>query len=449
MFFKRIESSGLAHYSYMAGDQGQLVVIDPRRDVDVYLEQAHRQGAAIVAILETHRNEDYIIGSRELSELTGAQIYLSGHEDFGYEYGTMIRDGFTLEAGGLIFQAIHTPGHTVGHLCYALYEKGRETPYMVFTGDSLFTGDLARTDFYGRENLEQMTGHLYESVFKKLLPLGDEVLIMPAHGAGSACGQSMEERPYSTLGYERRYNVQLQDQSKEGFIQRFGRMRERPRHFDRMRQLNVKGAAPLGLGFSLQPVSLDKAVKDIILVDCRPREAFFGGHIPGSVYMNPQSLSSYLGAVLDLDTPIAFVTDETQTDVLEDVYRQSLRIGFDQVRGFVPDAIGEWQNAGNSLEPLRAVSAREFMGLTDDYLLLDIRKENELRDTDPKEHRLHIPLEELYARHHEIPRDKPVYVLCTSGNRSTTAASLLKRHGHDPRVITGGSLALQELKAHH
>ncbi|GAB1399016.1 hypothetical protein MASR1M66_04680 [Aminivibrio sp.] len=153
MFFKRIKTEGLAHYSYMVGDGGSLAVIDPMRDVGVYMHEARKAGMKIESVLETHRNEDFLVGSRELGEKTGARIYISGHENLEYEYGEKIQEGFELTLGSLRLKAVHTPGHTLGLLSYVLYEKDREEAYMAFTGDCLFMGGLGRTDFYGRENL--------------------------------------------------------------------------------------------------------------------------------------------------------------------------------------------------------------------------------------------------------------------------------------------------------
>lgn len=447
MFFKRIESKGLAHYSYMIGDKGKMLVIDPKRDIEVYLEVARKEGLSIDYILETHRNEDYIVGSIELRSMTGAKIYISDHEDLGHVYGEKIRDGFEIKLGDLVFKALHTPGHTLGHLSFALYEKERSTPYMVFTGDSLFMGDLARTDFYGEEKLEEMTGLLYDSIFEKLMPLGDDVLVMPAHGAGSACGQSMEDRPYSTLGYEKKYNEQLQDESKEAFISRFGTMRVRPKYFEKMKVLNVKGAEPLGLGMNLPPLSLEQIAKeDILILDCRPKEAYYGGHIPGSLHMGPDNLSAFLGTILELDTPFAFMVDESQMDVLEDLYFQSRRIGFENIRGFLTNGIDRWEISEKNLDTLSTITPEDFLSLETDYTLLDIRKETEKSEDDPKKNRISIPLEYLVEKYKEIPMDKPVYVLCASGSRSATGASLLKNFGYDSYVVSGGILALRKIR---
>lgn len=267
---KRIETEGLSHYSYIVGDGSDLAVIDPMRDIGVYMREARKAGMRIKHIFETHRNEDYVIGSMELAKKTGAKIYISAHED------------------------------------------GKNDPYLVFTGDCLFMGDLGRTDFYGRENLAKMTGLIYDSIFEKLMPLGDDVLIFPAHGPGSACGISMDDRPYSTLGYERRYNPVLQVSSKEELIDTFGYMRIKPEYFERMEVLNVEGAPFLGEEVILNALTV-KEVKemmdDILLVDVRTKEAYFGGHIPGSIYMSKSNISTFIGAIFSPDSKVLFAID--------------------------------------------------------------------------------------------------------------------------------------------
>ena len=187
MLFERFESKGLAHYSYLIGDGNQAAVIDPRCDGDVYVQTAGQEGMRITHILETHRNEDYVTGSVELASRTGAVIHHSAHDDLDYGYGEAIRDGEVLRIGRLKLEALHTPGHTLGHMSYLLYDP-EGAPWVIFTGDALFAGDVGRTDFYGRDRLEEMTGLLYESLFHKILPLGDQVVLCPAHGAGSVCG---------------------------------------------------------------------------------------------------------------------------------------------------------------------------------------------------------------------------------------------------------------------
>ncbi len=442
MFFKKIVTEGLAHYSYMIGDGTDLAVIDPMRDVEIYMETAREAGMRIKYIFETHRNEDFVIGSMELAEKTGAVIYISGHEDLGHVYGETIRDGFQLDMGDITLKAIHTPGHTLGHMSYAVYEKGVDQAYLVFTGDCLFMGDLGRTDFYGEENLEKMTGLLYDSVYNKLLPMGDHVLMCPAHGAGSACGDAMDERPYSSLGYEKATNELLQMPSREAFIKNFARMRIKPRYFETMEVLNVKGAEFVGNDVVLNPLTVAEiaAMKDeVVLVDTRYKEGFIGGHIPGSIFLPKGNLSAFLGSIYTPDVKIAFVIDGTVGE-MEEIYWYCRRMGFDNLVGYLPEGIEMWQQSGNEVDQLKTISAKQYkeMPKREDFILVDIRDYNEMKERDPSENKVNIPLKSLYENLGKLDEHKTMYVLCGSGNRATTAAAYLRVRGFDPVVITGG-----------
>lgn len=442
MFLKKFETEGLAHYSYMIGDANDIAVIDPMRDVEIYMHEARKAGMRIKYIFETHRNEDYVIGSMELADKTGATIYISDHEDLGHVYGEKIQDGFKLDIGKITLKAIHTPGHTLGHMSYAVYEEGMDKAYMVFTGDCLFMGDLGRTDFYGEENLEKMTGLLYESVFEKLLPLGDHVLLCPAHGAGSACGDSMDERPYSSIGYEKATNRMLQMSSKEEFIEKFARMRIKPRYFERMEVLNVKGGDFVGNDVVLNALTVDEVAEmkeDILLIDSRTKEGYIGGHIPGSIYLPKGNLIAFLGSIYFPDDKIAFVIDGKMGE-MEEIYWYCRRIGFDNIVGYLPDGIETWQESGYEVDQLATISAKEYkeMPKEDDFILLDIRDYNEMESRDPDENKVSIPLKSLYENLEKLDPTKTIYVLCGSGNRATTAAAYLKVKGFDVIVITGG-----------
>lgn len=444
MFFKKFETEGLAHYSYMIGDADDITVIDPMRDVHIYMHEARKAGLRIKYILETHRNEDFVVGSMELAEKTGATIYISDHEDLGHVYGEKIQDGFELEMGKIKIKAMHTPGHTLGHMSYAVYETGIEKAFMVFTGDCIFMGDLGRTDFYGKENLNKMTGLLYESVFHKLLPLGDHVIVCPAHGAGSACGDSMDKRPYSSLGYEKVTNKVLQLGSKEAFIEKFARMRIKPRYFDRMEVLNVEGADFVGNEVVLGVLTVDEIAEmkdDILLIDARTKEGFIGGHIPGSIYLPKGNITAFLGSIYLPDDKIAFVIDG-QMGEMEEIYWYCRRIGFDNIVGYLPDGIEMWQEKGHEVVQLATISAKAYkeMPKNDDFILLDIRDYAEMEPQDPEENKVSIPLKSLYESLDKLVMDKhkTIYVLCGSGNRATTATAYLITKGYNAVVITGG-----------
>ncbi|MDP3450590.1 MAG: rhodanese-like domain-containing protein [Anaerolineaceae bacterium] len=443
MYFKMIETEGLAHFSYMIGDENDIAVIDPMRDVQVYMHEARKEGMRIKYIFETHRNEDFITGSLELAEKTGATIYISGHEELGHIYGERIRDGFQLDIGEIMIKAIHTPGHTLGHMSYAVYEKGVEEAYLVFTGDCLFMGDLGRTDFYGEENLKKMTELQYESVYEKLLTMGDHVLLCPAHGVGSACGESMDERPYSSVGYEKLTNKLLQFSTKQAFIKSFARMRIKPRYFERMEVLNVTGSDFVGNSVVLNTMTVDEVAKmkdDILLIDVRIKEGFIGGHIPGSIFLHKENLTAFLGSIYTPDVKIAFVIDGLVGE-MEEIYWYCRRIGFDNIVGYLPEGIEMWMKKGNEVCQLETISAKAYkdMPKSDNFILLDIRDDNEVETEDPDKNLIHIPLKILYKSLDKLDKKKVIYVLCSSGNRATTASSYLDGKGYHTVVITGGA----------
>ena len=240
MIFERIVSEGLAHYSYLAGDKNEALVIDPRRDVEVYVEKATKAGMRIAHILETHRNEDYLVGSMELADRTGAEVWHADSQ-WDYRYGRSVQPGQKWKAGRLEFEAIPTPGHTPGSMSYLLRDPTGLSS-MVFCGDALFAGEVGRIDLMGREKAAENAGQLFDSLFGKLLPLGDEVIVCPAHGAGSACGESISERLWTTIGLERKHNPRLQAKGKTEFVATLlNSQPERPPYFSRMEKAEPGG----------------------------------------------------------------------------------------------------------------------------------------------------------------------------------------------------------------
>ncbi|MDH5200289.1 MAG: MBL fold metallo-hydrolase, partial [Candidatus Bathyarchaeota archaeon] len=283
MIFERVKSKVVAHISYFIGSQNEAVVVDPRRDCGVYVEIAQREGMRIRYVFETHRNEDYVIGSRELAHLTGAEIYHGPWPVF--EYGETVGDGQEFFFGKLRVTAIHTPGHTPGCVSYAVadLDSGGET-VLVCTGDTLFIGDVGRTDFGGPER-RKWSESLYDSIFNKLLPLGDHVVLCPAHGSGSVCGGRIADRELSTLGLERLTNPLL-EMSREEFVEhKVEEHHEYAPYFRTMERLNVEGAPFVGCGPNPPPLKpsefKEKAGEGAIIVDTRPPPGFGAGHIKG------------------------------------------------------------------------------------------------------------------------------------------------------------------------
>jgi hydroxyacylglutathione hydrolase len=442
MVFQRIESEGIAHYSYLIGDGHRAVVIDPRRDCDIYIDRAVKNGFRIVAILETHRNEDYVIGSVELAERTGAEIW---HADgqLDYQYGQAVSDGQSWEAGRLKITAIHSPGHTPGSMSYLLHDPdGR--PWVIFTGDALFAGDVGRTDLLGMDRAEELAGLLHDTIFEKLLPLGDDIIVCPAHGSGSVCGSAIAERIWTTIGLERRLNPMLQLGSREEFIDTAARELERPPYFRRMERLNLEGASLPGGLPAPAPLTADefaqKAQTSIVL-DTRSNPGFCAAHVPQSLSIWLDGVPGFVGWFTPYDKPILLVNEADDTDR---VVRYLIRLGYDQLVGSLAGGMLAWHMAGQESGAIRTVTVQTLCALLDEeekLHVLDVRSDSEVASAGEIPDAQHIHITQLPHRMSEVPRDRSVYIFCGSGLRSTIAASLLQRQGWKNVAVVLGGLA--------
>ncbi len=442
VLFERFESEGLAHYSYLVGDGSQAAVIDPRRDVRAYVDSAARAGMRITHVLETHRNEDYVIGSLELARRTEAQVLHSGEDDLNYGYGESILDGETVNVGRLRLKALHTPGHTLGHMSYLLHDP-HGNPWIVFTGDALFAGDVGRTDFYGRDRLDEITGLLYDTLLGRLLPLGDEVIVCPAHGAGSACGTAIAERTWTTIGLERKHNPRLQHSDKEVFVASVGKMLEYPPYFRMMEVLNLEGPPAIGevpYVPPLRPLEFAARATDAQVVDTRMELGFGAAHVPGALSISLGRLSSFAGWFVSYNSPILLVTE---TDDVSEAMRRLTRMGYDDVAGYLGGGMLAWHTAGLASESIETVTVQELCKRLDrdeEPWILDVRSEQEVEGQEvPTAH--HVHLTQLPERMDDVLRNQRIYVFCGSGLRSMIAASVLRRAGYDDLTVVLGGLA--------
>ncbi|MDO8728083.1 MAG: rhodanese-like domain-containing protein [Candidatus Methanoperedens sp.] len=445
MFIRKIVSEGLAHNSYIVGDGDEAFVVDPRRDVDPYIEVADDECFKIRFVFETHRNEDYLIGSRELENLTGCKIMHGSHLDFGY--GEPARDGNVFKIGRLILRVLETPGHSPESLSFVLYSPGKNIPLAVFTGDALFYGDVGRTDLRGEENRVELASSLYDSLHGKLLPLGDHVVLYPAHGSGSACGGNIADLEISTIGYERATNPML-ELSKEEFIERKAmETLMMPPYFERMREQNQKGPEILNMK-RIKPMDatmVEDAIPHCVIIDTRSPLSFAGGHISGSYNIWMNGLSRFAGWIIEYDKDILLVTEDGEN--IETARRYLTRIGFDSILGYLCGGIEDWQNSGFPLEQsgIHTTSGLyESLKEKNDVFLLDVRERREYAQG-------HIPgtvniyVGDLEKRLEEVPSDMPVVAVCTTGNRSGLGASILKRHGYrEVHNLAGGMTAWKE-----
>lgn len=432
MFIEKIKSDGLAHLSYIVGDGDEAIVVDPRRDCDVYTEIAAREGVRIKHIFETHRNEDYVIGSCDLARRSGATILHGAGMDFAY--GEAVKDDDTFTIGDLQLRVLQTPGHTMESISLVLTDRNYgDTPVAVFTGDALFVGDVGRTDFFP-DQAREVAGMLYDSIFNKLLPLGDQTIVYPAHGAGSVCGDSMASREFSTLGHERRHNPALQKTEREAFIDyKVNEHHDQPAYFRKMEVYNKEGAPPLdGLPAPppMTPATAEQAVKNgAVLVDLRSPEAIAGAFIPGSLAIPLDMLPAYAGYLLGYDHDLVLMPEEREQVPV--AVRYLIRMGYERIGGYLQGGMHAWEVSGREYDHIGAIHANTLTRRLKegaDFTLLDVRKAPEFAAR-----RLHgathVFLGDLQDHLDELDKDKPVVTFCGSGRRAIIAASILKRHG--------------------
>lgn len=440
MLFKRIESKGLAHYSYLIGDGEQAIIIDPRRDIDVYTDLAFEAGMHIEHILETHRNEDYLIGSAELAARTGAKVWHADSE-LEYQYGESVQDGQEWRIGGLEIKARHTPGHTPGSISYILCSKD-SVPWMVFSGDALFAGDVGRVDLLGEEKMPEMAAMLYDTLYEKLLPLGDHVIVCPAHGSGSVCGSSIAAREWTTIGLERQLNPQLQYSDKNEFIHKISEMQERPPYFRQMEELNLQGRQTLDdlpIPKPLDAESFARQAEQSQVLDTRSELAFASAHIPGALSIWMDGLASFAGWFLSYEKPI-LLTDSGPEAV--QAVRTLSRLGYDNIAASLGGGMLSWHTAGKESLSIKTLTIQDLCRQLDKgekKWILDVRKQQELDSQGRIPNAHHIHLTQIDKHLDEIPTDNAITIFCGSGLRSMVAASYLQQKGRkNPQVVLGG-----------
>lgn len=450
---------GLAIASYIVGDErtGEAAVIDPTRDVEDFVQYARENDLHIRHILETHVHADFVSGARELkARLNGEpEIHCSGLGGAAWTppYADHVAaDGHEVRVGSIRLQAVHSPGHTPEHVSWALYDNTRsaDTPWLVFTGDFLFVGDVGRPDLLGEEAKKELAHQLYASVFEKLPALPDITEIFPAHGAGSLCGKAISSRRSSTVGYERRFNAALQHLPEQEWVDRLmSQMPLAPPYFLRMKKVNREGPAIIGpelpgqKRWSAKDVH-NRVCDNCLILDVRSKEAFAGAHIPGSINIPfSPNLPTWAGWVLPYDRPTLIVTDTAAQ--MPEVTTHLLRVGFDDVQGYLQGGLDSWETSGYPLDTLGTLSVQQladrFKSGTTRMTVLDVRTEGEW-NAGHIDGAIHVHGGKLQEQFSDVPRDRPVSVICGSGYRGSIAASFLKREGYDDVAnVVGGMSA--------
>ncbi|HEX3746784.1 MAG TPA: MBL fold metallo-hydrolase [Bryobacteraceae bacterium] len=453
MILKQYYLACLAHASYLLGDEasGTAIVVDPQRDIERYLEDAAAAGLQIRHVFLSHFHADFVAGHLELRDRCGAAIYLGARARAEYPF-TAMKDGDTLDFPGMRLQVLETPGHTIESISILVFDLAKDTahPYAVLTGDTLFIGDVGRPDL--RASLgwtaADLGSQLYDSLHGRLLPLADDVLVYPAHGAGSLCGKQLSKETVSPLGEQRRSNYALQPMEKEEFVRLVtADQPDAPPYFTYDAILNTRERATLdrNLEQALRPIELEEVLRlgdsGSQILDVREAAEFAKGHIAGSINIGlGGQYATWAGTVLDREKPIVIVSEPGRE--LEAATRLG-RIGFDHVKGFLRGGMAALADRPDLVWPTEhataAVVAEELAGVNPP-VLLDVRNPREW-STRHIGGSVNIPLNHLQERMGEISRERRVAVHCAGGYRSSIAASILHQHGITNLIEMTGGLA--------
>jgi len=449
MYFEQFYLGCLAHASYLLGSEGEAIVVDPQRDVEIYLEAAQKRGLAIRHIFETHLHADFVSGHKELATRTGASIYLAPVAGATFPH-VDVDDGYTLRVGKLEIEVLATPGHTPESISLLVTDQeNAQQPWAVLTGDTLFIGDVGRPDLSHTHTPQQLAGMLYDSLRNKLLTLPDGVLVYPAHGAGSLCGRNMRAERFSTIGTERLTNYAVQIHDREEFVRQMtSNLPARPDYFLEDAAINRAGAPALTELPELKPIAAQELKtmleRGATALDVRPGDEFVAAHVPGSVSI-PLSgqFASWAGAVLGLASrPVLIATTPEQ---ISEARMRLARIGIEDVAGHLQDGVEGWRQAGLPLAQVQQITVQDLAARrsSSGMAVLDVRRAGEFQAG-------HIdgadwyPLDRFKAALPEIGKEAVVAVHCKSGYRSLVACSLLKRAGyHNVVDIAGGFDAWQ------
>lgn len=432
MFLETIRSEGINHLSYILGNKNQAVVIDPRRDCKVYVSIANRHSSKITHIFETHRHEDFVVGSLELAKRTKAKIY---HGDaLTFDYGYAAKDGETFNVGDFTLKVIETPGHTPESICITVTDNnyGKNKPVAVFTGDTLLVGGTGRVDLFHTLSNE-LAENLYNSIHNKILPLGDQAIIYPAHGHNLIYGSSFAEREFSTIGYEREFNPALQKNKRDFIKSKLAEEHYYAPYFRQMEHLNQVGVPlypklPKPRFLDAEEFSAVIDNKEIMVLDVRSPEAFAGAHIAKSLSIPLPILSNYAGWFLPYKGKIGLVAGQDQD--IEKALIILMRLGYDNISYYLSGHITAWSCAGKPLVSIPAIDTATLysrMESTENVMVLDVRNRDEYIDS-PAQNARKIWLGELPKQSNNLPQDKKIITLCGTGYRASLAASILKQN---------------------
>lgn len=450
MYFKQIVVPGMGCFSYVIGcpQAKAMAVIDPKRDVQDYLEISRVEGMKITHIIDTHVHADHVSGNQELRSYTGADIYLHERAPVQFPHKTL-KEGDVIDIGNARLEVLYTPGHTPNSLSLLVTDKSRgKDPWLILTGDLLFVGDVGRPDLVGEAVLEEQVANLYHSLYEKLAAYPDHLEVFPAHGMGSLCGRGMSFKSSSTLGYERRHNPMLQYKNFADF--RSAMIKEfpvRPKSFSHIIQTNIQGAPLLErcpLERAMTPEQFEERLKaGAVVLDTRDTAAFGGFHIPNSINIGfEKQLANWVGMVIDPKADLLLVVvDRAHYDAMR---TELHRIGYDNIHGYLAGGISSWLFSGRPVEKLAQLSVhnlRERMRQGQAPTILDVRTPSEWQSGHIAG-AVHLPLTDILEKNFSLPQDQEIVVCCGTGYRANIAASFLKQAGYSKVYsLAGGTFA--------
>ena len=464
MFFRQFYLGCLAQASYLIGSEGEAAVVDPRRDVDEYIETAAAEGLVIRHVIETHLHADFVSGHRELARRTGARIYFGARAGASFDH-VPVRDGDEISLGSVTLRFLETPGHTPESVCVLVTDRAEsEEPKVLLTGDTLFIGDVGRPDLLGSAMpASELAGMLYDSLHEKILSLPDRVAVFPAHGAGSLCGKNISSETSSTIGAQRLENYALKPMTREEFIRTMtSDLPEAPEYFRNDVEMNRRGAADLAELPPLAALSPEAAESlagaGAVFLDVRPPDEYGAAHVPGSVHIGLSGqFASWAGTVLPAGAPVILVAADAARAA--EARMRLARVGVEDVAGFLDGGVEAWRAWGRGIASVEQIDAAELRrrleaggqtGQTGQRpVVVDVRRPGEW-ESGRISQSLAVSLHELPARAGEIDADRaaPVAAICAGGYRSSIATSLLERAGF-ARVanVQGGMAAWDRLGA--
>lgn len=450
MTVEQLYTNCLSEAAYFIESNGEAAVIDPLRDYQAYIDLAAKKGVAIKYVFETHFHADFVSGHIDLSNKTGASIIYGPEAVTGYPV-TVATNNQRFKVGNIEIEALHTPGHTPESTCYLLWDENK-VPYCLFTGDTLFVGDVGRPDLFGTVlTKEEMAARMFESL-KIIKSLPDEVLVYPAHGPGSACGKNIGKETWSTIGNQKKLNYALQDLSIDEFIKTVTiGLSKPPQYFPLNAKINKEGYSPLDevLFRSRKPLSIaefEQAKQNgIAVIDTRHENEFEQGFVPGSVFIGLHGrFAEWVGTLIRIDEPVLLITE---TGKEEETILRMARVGYEHVIGYLDGGFEAWKNAGKTFDMVISIDAEEFRldYLHDEITVVDVRKENEF-EAGHITGAVNVVLQQFDEQLDKLEGlQRDTYVHCQGGYRSMIAASLLKRRGfHQIRNVSGGWQAISK-----